>query len=106
MGYLTVRKVEHAKPGRYTDVHGLLLHVRPSGSKYWVLLIQIDGRRRDVGLGSVSQYDSLSELDEVPLLEKCVLTLAEARLKAATLRQMAKAGRDPVAELTAGRWPD
>jgi hypothetical protein len=106
MGYLTVRKVEHAKPGRYTDGHGLLLHVRPSGSKYWVLRIQINGRRRDVGLGSVSQYDSLSELDEVPLLEKCVLTLAEARLKAATLRQMAKAGRDPVAELTAGRWPD
>jgi hypothetical protein len=38
MGYLTVRKVEHAKPGRYTDGHGLLLHVRPTGSKnnQWV----------------------------------------------------------------------
>jgi integrase len=105
MGYLTVRKVEHAKPGRYTDGHGLLLHVRPTGSKYWVLRIQIDGRRRDVGLGSVSPYDSLSELDEVPLLEKCVLTLAEARLKAATLRQMAKAGRDPVVELSRDRSP-
>lgn len=105
MGYLTVRKVEHAKPGRYTDGHGLLLHVRPTGSKYWVLRIQIDGRRRDVGLGSVSHYDSLSELEEVPLLEKCVLTLAEARLKAATLRQLAKAGRDPIAELLRDRSP-
>jgi C-terminal domain on Strawberry notch homologue len=38
----------------------------------------------------------LPELDDIPLLEKCVLTLAEARLKAATLRQMAKAGRDPL----------
>jgi len=70
-----------------------------------VLRIQIDGRRRDVGLGSVSPYDSLTELDEIPLLEKCVLTLAEARLKAATLRQMAKAGRDPVAELSRDRSP-
>lgn len=105
MGSLTVRKVEHARPGRYTDGHGLLLHVRPTCSKYWVLRIQIDGRRRDVGLGSVSGYDSLSELDEVPLLEKSVLTLAEARLKAATLRQMAKAGRDPVAELIRDRSP-
>lgn len=41
----------------------------------------------------------------MPLLQKCVLTLAEARLKAATLRQMAKAGRDPVAELTRDRRP-
>lgn len=105
MGYLTVRKVENAKPGRYTDSHGLILHVRPAGSKYWVLRIQVDGRRRDIGLGSVSQFDSLTELDEIPLLQKCVLTLAEARLKAATLRQIAKAGRDPVAELMRDRTP-
>ena len=96
MGYLTVRKVENAKPGRYTDSHGLMLHVRPAGSKYWVLRIQVDGRRRDIGLGSVSQFDSLTELDEVPLLQKCVLTLAEARLKAATLRQIAKRAAIPL----------
>ena len=82
-----------------------MLYVQPTGAKSWVLRIQINGRRRDVGLGSVSRYDVLPELDDIPLLEKCVLTLAEARLKAATLRQMAKAGRDPVTELLKDRSP-
>jgi len=102
---LTVRKVENAKPGRHVDGAGLMLYVQPTGAKSWVLRIQINGRRRDIGLGSVSRYDQLPELDDVPLLEKCVLTLAEARLKAATLRQMAKAGRDPVTELLKDRSP-
>jgi integrase len=105
MPSLTVRKVENAKPGRHVDGGGLMLYVQPTGAKSWVLRIQINGRRRDVGLGSVSRYDVLPELDDIPLLEKCVLTLAEARLKAATLRQMAKAGRDPVTELLKDRSP-
>lgn len=102
---LTVRKVENAKPGRHVDGAGLMLYVQPTGAKSWVLRIQINGRRRDIGLGSVSRYDMLPELDDVPILEKCVLTLAEARLKAATLRQMAKAGRDPLTELLRDRSP-
>lgn len=105
MASLTVRKVENAKPGRHVDGAGLMLYVQPTGAKSWVLRIQINGRRRDIGLGSVSRYDLLPELDDIPLLEKCVLTLAEARLKAATLRQMAKAGRDPFAELIRDRSP-
>lgn len=105
MASLTVRKVESAKPGRHVDGAGLMLYVKPTGAKSWVLRIQVNGRRRDIGLGAVSRYEMLSELDEVPLLEKGVLTLAEARLKAATLRQMAKAGRDPVAELMRDRKP-
>ena len=105
MASLTVRKVENAKPGRYVDGAGLMLYVKPTGAKSWVLRVQIHGRRRDIGLGSVSRYGMLSELDDVPLLEKCVLTLSEARLKAATLRQFAKAGRDPVAELMRDRSP-
>jgi integrase len=105
MPSLTVRKVENAKPGRHVDGAGLMLYVQPTGAKSWVLRIQINGRRRDIGLGSVSRYDLLPELDDIPLLEKCVLTLAEARLKAATLRQMAKAGRDPVTELLKDRSP-
>ena len=32
---LTQKAVEHAKPGKHYDDHGLILTVRPSGSKYW-----------------------------------------------------------------------
>ena len=49
---LSVRKVQTAKPGRHTDGQGLMLLVKPSGARTWVLRYQIKGRRRDMGLGS------------------------------------------------------
>lgn len=60
--------------------------VKPSGSKSWLLRVQVDGRRRDIGLGS---YHDLS--------------LAEAREKAAELRKAAKNGLDPIAVRDAAR---
>lgn len=48
---LTARKVETAKAGRYTDGRGLMLVVKTSGARSWVLRYQVDGRRRDMGLG-------------------------------------------------------
>jgi integrase len=81
LGKLTVKQVKAAKPGRHIDGQGLLLHVRASGSRAWVLRIQADGQRRDIGLGSDSD-----------------LTLAEAREKAAHLRKLARQGLDPIAE--------
>lgn len=106
MGKLTAKKVENAKPGRYSDGEGLMLLVKPTGGKSWVLRVQMAGKRRDIGLGSVSAYNAVhSVVEEIPLLEKRVLTLAEARMKAATLRHFAKSGRDPVAELRRDRSP-
>lgn len=81
MGKLTVKQVRNAPPGVHVDGLGLLLRVRPSGSRSWILRVQVDGRRRDIGLGSDAD-----------------LTLAEAREKAAHLRKLARQGRDPVAE--------
>ena len=78
---LTALAVKNAKPGRHVDGHGLCLVVKPTGGKSWVLRIQVAGRRRDIGLGSIAE-----------------LTLAEAREKAAALRKAAKSGRDPVLE--------
>lgn len=49
---LTVREVETAGPGRHGDGRGLYLLVKVSGSKSWVLRYQINGQRRDMGLGS------------------------------------------------------
>jgi integrase len=69
------------EPGRYADGNGLYLEVDASGAKRWTLRIVIQGRRRDVGLGSTS-----------------LVSLAEAREKALTLRKIAREGGDPVAE--------
>ncbi|GIX20769.1 MAG: phage integrase [Erythrobacter sp.] len=81
LGKLTVKQVKAAKPGTHVDGHGLLLRVRPSGAGSWILRVQVDGKRRDIGLGSL--------LD---------LSLAEAREKAAHLRKLARQGQDPIAE--------
>lgn len=105
MGKLTTTAVKNAKSGRHADGSGLYLLVKPTGGRSWLLRVQFDGKRRDIGLGSVDlaprrapAAGSPDPVDEVPILERRVLTLAEAREKAAMLRRVAKTGRDPVAE--------
>jgi integrase len=95
--------VKNAKPGRHADGQGLYLLVKPSGAKSWVLRVQVEGKRRDFGLGSFKDapkkaptYGALGT--EIPILQRKVLTLSEAREKAEVLRTMAKAGLDPIAE--------
>ena len=56
-------------PGRYADGGGLYLIVGENQRKRWVLRIQVDGRRRDFGLGSLGK-----------------VSLADAREKATELR--------------------
>lgn len=68
-------------PGRYADGNGLYLVVDASGAKRWLLRTIVQGRRRDIGLGG---------LKTVPL--------SEARIKAATMRAVARDGGDPLAE--------
>lgn len=55
MGKLTPKAIEHAQPGRLIDGDGLHLLVKPSGRMSWVLRIQQNGKRRDVGLGTVDR---------------------------------------------------
>lgn len=82
MGQLTAIKVKSlTEPGRYVDGDGLMLNIAPGGAKSWMLRARIDGKRRDIGLGSLK-----------------VLTLAEARVKAAEVRRQIAQGIDPVAE--------
>lgn len=88
MAGLTPLQVKNAKPGRWADGKGLYLLVKPSGSKSWVLRIQVSGKRRDFGLGS---FDTLS--------------LAEAREKAREGRKLAKAGLDPSFEWRRAKRP-
>jgi hypothetical protein len=82
MGKLTVLSAKALRePGRYGDGDGLYLHIAPSGSKSWVQRIVIDGRRRDIGLGSYS-----------------TVSLVQARTMAASNRTAVSEGRDPLAE--------
>jgi integrase len=89
---LSVRKIEHAKPGRYADGNGLYLLVKPTGSKSWVLRVQHNGRRHDYGLGTA--ITGLIDVD-LPIQKRRSLTLAQARKKARIARELAKAGINP-----------
>jgi len=84
---LTAVGVRNIKqPGRYADGNGLYLVVQPSGAKKWILRIVVSGKRRDLGLGSVK-----------------LVTLAEAREKAVSMRKVAREGGDPTFDRTAVR---
>ncbi|WP_174274573.1 tyrosine-type recombinase/integrase [Sphingomonas bacterium] len=102
MTRLTVLKVKNAGAGRHGDGEGLYLLVKPSGARSWILRLQRDGKRHDIGLGAVDLSGrSLSDVqasNSVPLLSRRLLTLQEAREKASELRRFARAGRDPFVE--------
>ncbi|MCF3948550.1 MULTISPECIES: Arm DNA-binding domain-containing protein [Acidiphilium] len=56
MGRLSATTVKAAKEsGRYGDGDGLYLVVTARGSKSWVCRVQKNGKRRDIGLGSVKE---------------------------------------------------
>ena len=71
-----VRCVDRA--GKYGDEHGLILRVRPTGSKQWIWRGTVGGRRVDLGLGGYPYT-----------------TLREARERAFECRKASRAGRDP-----------
>lgn len=79
---LTAAKVKQAtEPGKYYDENGLYLRIKATGAKAWGQKIVIDGKQRELGLGSAA-----------------LVTLAEAREMARTYRKAAREGRDPIAE--------
>jgi integrase len=81
MGTLTALGVKRAGPGRHGDGSGLYLVVSDTGSRKWVLRIQVNGKRRDLGLGAATK-----------------VTLSEAREAAEDMRRAIHRGKDPVAE--------
>ncbi|MDA7568540.1 integrase arm-type DNA-binding domain-containing protein [Emcibacteraceae bacterium] len=73
--------VKTAPPGKYGDGAGLWLVKRDGGSGQWVLRVNIRGKRREMGLGSIS-----------------TVTLKQAREKADEYRILAHNDIDPIAE--------
>jgi len=52
MNELNPKQVEHlTEPGRYSDGDGLYLVIKAGGNKSWLLRYQLNGKRRDMGLG-------------------------------------------------------
>ena len=84
---LTARKVQTAKPGRYSDGRGLILLVKKSGARSWVLRYQVNKRRRDMGLGAWPE-----------------VTLAKARNLASEARKQILDGKDPIIEKVSLRF--
>ncbi len=78
---LNAQKIKTAKQGRYGDGRGLYLYVKASGSRSWVLRFQVQGRRRDLGLGAYPE-----------------VSLALARERASEARTLIAIGGDPIAK--------
>ncbi len=75
---ITVRNL--TAKGFYPDGGGLYLQVSSYGTKSWVLRYTIEKKTRDMGLGSIADW-----------------TLAEARERARTFRQLTDQKIDPIA---------
>jgi Arm DNA-binding domain len=84
-GKLSARKVETAKPGKYSDGGNLYLVVSRTGSRKWVLRFTHGGRPKEMGLGSAA---------DVPL--------ADARERAHTARRQIDKGLNPIDERKRG----
>lgn len=80
MGKLNSKQVENlAVPGTYEDGEGLRLVVKASGKKSWVLRFQLDGKRREMGLGGFPSVN-----------------LKNARLAAINKRELLRQHIDPL----------
>lgn len=78
-GKLTTRRVQTAKPGKYSDGANLYLIVASAGSRKWVLRFTWRGKAKEMGLGSAS-----------------TVTLAEARDRAINARRKISQGLNPI----------
>lgn len=78
---LSAATIKAAPPGKYADGGGLWLHKREDGGGQWFLRVTIHGRRREMGLGSLSS-----------------VSLKEARESAEQWRTLVRQGVDPIRE--------
>jgi integrase len=86
-GKLTAVEVSKAKgPTVLHDGGGLYLRVSASGAKSWVFRFQLDGKRRDMGLGPFPD-----------------ISLADARVRASAHRRQRHQGIDPLEAKVAQR---
>lgn len=80
---LTPLAAKNAKPGRHADGGGLHLLVKESGARSWVYRFMLNGKSRDIGLGTAGPNG---------------ISLSQARDARDALRLKVKAGIDPLDE--------
>jgi integrase len=86
-GKLTALGVAKLKtPGMYGDGGGLWLQITGKGGKSWIFRFTLDGKSREMGLGSAMTF-----------------SLAEARDRALTCRKLCAEGIDPIEARNARR---
>ena len=78
---LTTLEIKHAKIGMHADGGGLYLQVAKGRGRSWIFRYQVNGRRREMGLGSLAD-----------------LSVTKARALAEEFRALTKKGRDPLQE--------
>lgn len=78
---LTALEIKNAQAGMHADGNGLYLCVKPGGTKSWVFRFQIEGKRREMGLGALSTLEPV-----------------KARAEAARLKAKVAGGIDPLDE--------
>lgn len=76
---LSARQVQTLGAGYHADGAGLYLQVTKAGNRSWIFRFQLNGKRREMGLGPVS-----------------VIGLADARQRAQQARLMVLDGLDPI----------
>ncbi len=81
MKRLSAAKVRSCEPGKYADGGGLWLYKREDGRGQWVLRVTIHGRRREMGLGALTE-----------------VSLKEARDAADKWRATVRENKDPIKE--------
>ena len=91
---LTTLQLKNAKPGMHADGNGLYLYVKVGGTKSWIFRYQIDGRRREMGLGAVIHLSVISARAEAARLKAIVagkLDPLEAKQKTSDAERKQKA---------------
>lgn len=78
---LSELKIKHASAGMHLDGDGLYLQVTKAGAKSWLFRFQMNRRRREMGLGSLSAVPA-----------------KDARRIAAQMRALVAVGVDPIEE--------
>ena len=76
---LKAKQIEHAAEGMHADGQGLYLRVQAGGSKGWIYRYQLNGKRREMGIGTLTDRPA-----------------PEARAAAALLRAQLRTGVDPI----------
>lgn len=109
MAKLTALGVKKAGPGKHGDGGGLYLLVKPSGARSWVLRVQHNGRRRDIGLGALSDLSLSAARDRAAQfrfqMRQGVDVVADRRHKKMMMRTFAQATEAAHKALAAG-WSD